>query len=264
MKAYLRKKGAVRLALVTPYGATKSDFFAISADRKLEGTRAVPGRVGHDRVQQGGADASIGEEIRRWYKLSAGDFERIDVDIEERDGVFYLTPLNCYYAQAGGGRKQAIDRVLHPLSCSGDHVSRLWKRQLEAVRRHQPEIFIWSLREVGRVVRDHLPETKLAHVQETDILRASGPLRHLGIALGGYVGKGYDCLTEFSFLNYPAYGVPVEIKRSSAGFAYQQRKYGKDELSRAVVLCAVHDHRQLPAHIDVIELRAFAQFEPRP
>ena len=29
---YLRKKGAVPVALVTPYGATKSDFFALGKD----------------------------------------------------------------------------------------------------------------------------------------------------------------------------------------------------------------------------------------
>jgi hypothetical protein len=30
IKTYLRAKGAVRVALVTPYGATKSDYFAVS------------------------------------------------------------------------------------------------------------------------------------------------------------------------------------------------------------------------------------------
>jgi len=76
------------------------------------------------------------------------------------------------------------------------------------------------------------------------------------MTLGGYVGKGYDCICEFSFLGFPPYSVPVEIKRHSTGFHYQQRKYGKDELSRAVLLCAVDDHKQIPKHIDVIELRA--------
>ena len=52
------------------------------------------------------------------------------------------------------------------------------------------------------------------------------------------------------------YQVPVEIKRNSSGFQYQQQKYGKDELSRAVLLCAVHDHNQIPKNIDVIELAA--------
>jgi hypothetical protein len=76
------------------------------------------------------------------------------------------------------------------------------------------------------------------------------------MTLGGYVGKGYDCVTEFSFLQYPAYSIPVEIKRNSVGFRYQQKKYGKDELSRAVLLCVLHNHRQIPKAIDVIELQA--------
>jgi len=35
---------------------------------------------------------------------------------------------------------------------------------------------LWSLDEICRIVKDHRPATKLAHIQETDILRASGPL----------------------------------------------------------------------------------------
>lgn len=80
------------------------------------------------------------------------------------------------------------------------------------------------------------------------------------MTLGGYVGKGYDCLTEFHFLDYLPYLVPVELKRNSHGFKYQQEKYGKDQLSRAVVLCATHGHKEVPPHIDVIELEALAQF----
>ncbi len=38
IKTYLRKKGAVRLALVTPYGATKSDYSAVSKDHKIDAT----------------------------------------------------------------------------------------------------------------------------------------------------------------------------------------------------------------------------------
>jgi hypothetical protein len=92
-------------------------------------------------------------------------------------------------------------------------------------------------------------------------LRASGPLNLLGMVLGGYVGKGYDCVTtDFQFLGFPTYTVPVEIKRNSSGFRYQEKKYGKDELSRAVVLCAIHGHKQMPRHIDVIELDALCAY----
>src|SRR5438094_734363 len=87
---YLRKKGAVRVALVTPYGATKSDFFAVGKDHKLaspEG-KVTAGSVGHDRIQQGTASASIGEAIRYWYQLNTGDFERIDLDVQIVEDIF--------------------------------------------------------------------------------------------------------------------------------------------------------------------------------
>jgi hypothetical protein len=255
VKTYLRSKGAVRVALVTPYGATKTDYFAVSEDRKLNAAqKAVPGNVGHDRIQQGHAAQSIGEAIRLWYKLPTGNFERIDVDIDIRDDAFYLTPLKCKYA--GRRRTFEIPTVDHPLTFTSSYVSPLWKLQLQAIEKKEPGIVAWSLNEICRVVKDHLPTTKLPHIQEPDILRASGPLKHLGMTLGGYVGKGYDCFTEFSFLQYRAYSIPVEIKRNSVGFRYQQKKYGKDELSRAVLLCAIHDHKQIAKNIDVIELHA--------
>ena len=70
------------------------------------------------------------------------------------------------------------------------------------------------------------------------------------MTLGGFVGKGYDCKTDFQFLDYPTYNVPVELKRDSSGFRYQLQKYGKDELSRAVILCATHDEKteHSPSH----------------
>jgi hypothetical protein len=83
------------------------------------------------------------------------------------------------------------------------------------------------------------------------------------VALGGFVGKGYDCFSRFEFDKLPPYDVPVELKRDSAGFEYQQRKYGKDELARAVVLCATHGHKQIPVNIDVIELEALCQYRDR-
>src|SRR5205809_2178848 len=81
-KTFLRARGAVPVALITPYGATKSNFFAVSAEHKLDNRlRPVPGSVGHDRIQQGTATESIGEAIREWYNLPAGQFERIDIDL---------------------------------------------------------------------------------------------------------------------------------------------------------------------------------------
>jgi hypothetical protein len=61
-------------------------------------------------------------------------------------------------------------------------------------------------------------------------------------------------------LEYPTYTVPVEIKRHSQNFSYQQKKYEKELLSRAVVLCAIDDHKQMPKNIDVIELQALCDY----
>jgi len=258
VKTYLRAKGAVRVALVTPYGATKTDYFAVSVDRKLDSRlRPVPGNVGHDRIQQGRAAESMGEAIRIWYKLPPGDFQTIGVDIEIIDDAFYLTPLNYKYAKRP--RSKEIPRIERPLTFTRAYVSDFWTQQLVHVNGHVPGIVPWSLAEICRVVSDHTPKP-LAHIQEADILRASGPLKHLGVALGGYVGKGYDCFSEFTFLSHPAYSVPVEVKKYSHNFSYQQRKYGKELLSRAVVLCVVHDHTQVPKNVDVIELRALCEY----
>jgi hypothetical protein len=101
IKTYLRAKGAVRVALVTPYGATKSDYYALGTDHKFDRNRkVVKGNVGHDRIQQGYASESIGEAIRKWYKLAKGNFDRIDVDIEVIEDVFYLTPMKGKFAHS--------------------------------------------------------------------------------------------------------------------------------------------------------------------
>jgi hypothetical protein len=91
VKKHLRRKGAVKVALVTPYGATKSDYIAVAENCKLnKRNRPVSGQVGHDRIQQGNATESIGESIRNWYCLPIGDFERIDVNIKIYDNDFIL------------------------------------------------------------------------------------------------------------------------------------------------------------------------------
>jgi len=259
VKNHLRAEGAVRVALVTPYGATRTDYFAVSENRKLDQhLRVVEGSVGHDRIQQGRAAESIGEAIRGWYKLPPGDFERIDVEIDVIDDAFYLTPLKYRYADKPRGKE--IPRIERPLTFTKSYASAFWIQQLVGVNQAQPGIVSWSLGEICRIVQDHHPGAKLAYVKEEDLLRASGPLKHLGLSLGGYVGKGYDCLSEFEFLEYPAYSVPVEIKRHSLDFRYQERKYGKELLSRAVVLCAIDDHKQMRKNIDVIELQALCDY----
>jgi hypothetical protein len=252
VKTYLRKKGSVKVALVTPYGATKSDYTAISTDRKVDRKtqNLVPGNVGHDRIQQGRASESIGESIRNWYNPENSDFDRIDIDVEIIDDIFYITPLSYKFSYSK--KEHEIARRQNPLTFTRDYISPFWREQLDSLDK---DIVLWSLAEICRVVRDH--KEKVPHIQETDILRAAGPLKHLGMALGAYVGKGYDCCsTAFNFLDYPTYTVPVEIKRHSRKFSYQEKRYGKEELSRAVILCAVHDKKNVPRNIDVVELDA--------
>ncbi len=264
VKEYLRANGSARVALVTPYGATLSRYVALSKDRKLNTKKeVVEGRVGHARIQQGGAGESMGEAIRKWYGLASGDFERIDVDIDIRDddGAFYVAPILCKYAASK--KAQRITKPERPLTFTTGYRSDFWMSQLRKMMLKDGPLVWWSIEEIRRIARDHQKGTKLAHIQETDILRASGPLKHLGMTLGGFVGKGIDCRTDFQFVDYPTYSVPVELKRDSSGFRYQLQKYGKDELSRAVILCATHGERKnIPPHIDVIELVALGQITP--
>ena len=104
-------------------------------------------------------------------------------------------------------------------------MSLFWKRQLAKMK---ADLLEWSVREICRVTKDDRAASKVKHILEPDLLRASGPLRHMGVTLDAYVGKGYDCATAFEFLAYPEYRVPVEIKKESQNFKYQQQKYGKD------------------------------------
>src|SRR5206468_1791996 len=109
------------------------------------------------------------------------------------------TPLSYTFSYAT--KVHEIPRIERPLTFTKDNVSRFWKDQIASLDR---EIVTWSLAEICRIVKDH--KDKVAHIQETDLLRAAGPLKHLGVALGPYVGKGYDCfITDFTFLKYPTY-----------------------------------------------------------
>src|ERR1043165_554500 len=78
-KEFLRRQGACPVVLQTPYGIAASSFTAVGRDHKLSKTgKAVPGRVGHDRIQ---GEESIGQAIRHWYGLKGGtDFERIELE----------------------------------------------------------------------------------------------------------------------------------------------------------------------------------------
>jgi hypothetical protein len=123
---------------------------------------------------------------------------------------------------------------------------------MEAVEKRTPGVARWALQEICRIAADHNPPQP--HIHEMDILRASGPLKLLGIEIGAYVGRGHDCIAKVQFLSYPEYEIPVEIKKKSRGFRYQESRYPERELSRVIVLCALHNYPGIPSHIDVIEL----------
>jgi hypothetical protein len=255
---FLSRKKAVPVALVTPYGATPSTFKAVSKDAKLgpNGT-VLPGHVGHDRIQQAEAGESIGEAIRRWYRLSSGDFERIDVETDIIDAKFYLSPTG--YKYAGQSRRREIQKPEFPLSFNERRQSELWRRQLDRLKSNRLEMWQWSADEICRIASVHLKKGVTAFIREEDLLRASGPLSILGLECGPYVGKGIDCEATFRFLDYEPYAVPIEIKKLSSHFKYQQKKYSPEQLSRVVILCARHDLKNVPVNVDVIELGALCE-----
>jgi hypothetical protein len=115
-----------------------------------------------------------------------------------------------------------------------------------------------SGRQIRRLVEEH-SRAGTSNVHEADLLRTAGALSLLGVDLGLYLTRGYDCPeSRFHFFDLPPYRCPVEIKKRSARFDYQMTRYTK--LPRAVVLCLEHDFVNPPMHVDVVELSALAEY----
>ncbi|MBI3581624.1 MAG: hypothetical protein HY098_06060 [Nitrospinae bacterium] len=250
------------VVLQTPYGATVVPFKAVSADHKLENNEIKPGNVGHDRIQQAGADESIGEAIRKWYGLPKGDFEKIGIEAVfqhkklpsgKKNTRLTICPIS---AKMRGGRTYHLTQHHRPLSIDKDYISLFWKNQYRASCKLKSKDQIrWAMDQIAIVVADNLGKDN-KNIHEADILRVSGALSVFGVQLGPYRTNGYDCEhSKFEFHKYPPYFCPVEIKKDSKGFKYQEKKYFP--LPRAVVLCLEHNHKKIPEHIDVIELQAF-------
>lgn len=258
VKEFLRNGGHCPVLLTTPYGIAKASFLAVGRDTKIdERGRVTPGRVGHDRIQQGpDARMSIGEAIREWYALPAGDFERIDVEVRlHNEGHFILTPTKV--TLRGRRRSRMLRRPERPLSCHRHFISREWQEQIDRACRSDPSVIAWAAEQVQRVVRDHHP-TPTANVGEADLLRAAGALSKLGLDLGPYLLGGYDCqASSFSFADYRAYPCPVEVKKRSKDLSYQIATY--KELPRVVVLCMTHDLENPPEDVDILELTTMAK-----
>jgi hypothetical protein len=116
----------------------------------------------------------------------------------------------------------------------------------------------WARDEIGRVVRDH-HNSAVKNLLESDLLRAAGALSKLGVQLGPYVGKFYDCdPSRVQFLNLLPYECPVEVKKQSRDFRYQMLRY--KPLPRAVVLCMDDNLVNPPDHIDVVELTELGHY----
>jgi hypothetical protein len=262
VKEFLRNRGACPVVLQTPYGIARSPFVAVDRDHKLgKDGRPVPGKVGHDRIQQGDGEQSIGEAIRYWYGIGGGrDFETIDVESTiHPDGHFILIPTAVL--MRGAKQKRILEKIIAPLSFHRHYESRLWREQIDAKRRGAAPEVAWAASQVRRVVEEHQRPTA-SHILESDLLRASGALSVLGLDLGPYLGKGYDCAdSQFQFGKWPIYPCPIEVKKRSQGFTYQVTKYTR--LPRAVVLCMEHNLKNPPEHIDIIELPTLAEYLSR-
>jgi len=256
VREFLRRKGARAVVLQTPYGIVETPFVAVGRDHKLDKSgRVIAGRVGHDRIQQGAqAKESIGEAIRRWYSLKNADFERIDINVDlHPDGHFIIWPTAVSWRP--GKKVQYLTMPSHhPLSFHGDDQSRLWRDQIAARLTAEPKQAAWIRDQICRVLDDHRRVGE-SHVHESDILRVSGAVAKLGMHLGPLRVRHYDCTPSiFHFDNLEVYPCPVELKKRSSGFKYQETRYPK--LPRVVVLCVEHDLRNLRPHVDVIELAA--------
>ena len=259
VKEFLRKRGACRVVLQTPYGIASSSFMAVGRDHKLSGKgKVVPGLVGHDRIQAATGDESIGEAIRFWYGLKrVSDFERIDVEaVIHPDGHFILVPVSVL--MRGSARPKTLEKVAAPLAFHRDYQSKFWRKQIAARRTQCAEHVSLAGAQIRRVVNEH-GEVSTRNVHESDLLRTAGALSVLGLDLSMYLTKGYDCpKSVFRLSGFPPYICPVEVKKRSSGFDYQITEYA--ELPRAVVLCVQHDLVNAPEHIDVLELSALAEY----
>lgn len=176
--------------------------------------------------------------------------------VAENLSHFILTPLKARLRRKA--REIEVERPLYPLSFNGRHRSNLWRQQIAKRLQTAPRDVAWAHGEIFRVVSDHT-EGKIKNILESDVLRTAGALSLLGLQLGPYVGRFYDCdPSHFQFLNLLPYACPVEIKKHSRDFKYQMLRY--KPLPRAVILCVDDNLVNRPSHIDVLELRELCRY----
>jgi len=146
----------------------------------------------------------------------------------------------------------------HPLSFHRDDQSRLWRDQIAASLTDEPQQAGWIVAQICSVVEDHSRKGE-SNIHEFDLLRARGALSKLGMHIGPLRVIHYDCEpSAFHFTGYAPYPCPIELKKRSRGFKYQEKRYPK--LPRVVVLCIEHDLTNLRPHVDVVELSALCDY----
>ena len=233
---------------------------AVGRDHKLaKGGKVVKGNVGHDRIQTAGGKESIGEAIRFWYGLKTKpDFERVNVEVVIHPAGNHFILIPTAVLMRGGSRPKILEKVNSPLAFHRDYQSKFWRSQIAVRRRESPTEVSWAGRQIRRIVDEHA-HVDAQNVHESDLLRAAGALSIMGLDLGLYLCRGYDCpASKFAFEGLPPYPCPVEIKKRSSSFSYQITRYTK--LPRAVILCMKHDLLNPPDHIDVLELSTLADY----
>lgn len=261
-EAFLSKVGTCEVWLGTPYGIVMAGLMAVAKDKVLEGGRLRPGRVGHHRIQRQKARYSVENELKRWFCLPP-NLDLYKLEFRERTYHSKITKKDALLllpegVQLGDKRRRKLPLDPQPLTFTTHHLSWLITEHLARLRRTAPDSLVWAGDQIGRVLNDHLAR-RIPDVGEEDILRVTGAMAKLGVQLGAYRRRGYDCFdSEFTFLDYPPYYCPVEIKKRSSGFDYQILKKATPE--RAAILCLQHDTRFVPPEVvDVIELRALHQ-----
>lgn len=245
------------MILQTPYGPVETTFNAVDPNHRIVKGEILKGNAQHFRIQKGQSKESIGEAIRRWYALDADrDFERIEIKITyDKKSRLVLAPIEVHWRK---GSPKILPSAEEPLSFHARVQSELWKEQIKHAGRANPNALAWSVAQLKRFVQEYSqPKVKL--VSEADLLRLAGAFDHLGLRIGPYLLRGYDCpASSFCFGNYPDYSCPVEIKKRASGFKYQIKNY--PSLPRAVVLCLDYDTRHPHEHVDFVEVRSLARF----
>jgi hypothetical protein len=244
--------------LQTPYGPVETSFDAVDPDHKVLRGKIVKANAQHYRIQKGESKESIGEAIRRWFALNSNsDFERIEIEITfDKRSRFIMVPVAVKWRNKR--LVETLPSTKEPLSFTEQFQSDLWKRQIACSREDNADALNWAASQFKRFVQQATrPKAKL--VSEADLLHLAGAFDHIGVRVGPYLLRGYDCPeSSFRFLGFPEYQCPIEIKKTSRGFSYQVKNY--PHLPRVVVLCLEHNIQHQHEHVDVIEVQALAKY----